>query len=89
MAKPATTAAKPYFVYIVRCSDDTYYTGIARNVEQRIVQHNTSSKAAKYTRARRPVTLLGTKQVANRSQALQLEAYIKKQPKHKKIDSLA
>ncbi len=89
MAKPATTAAKPYFVYIVRCADNTLYTGITVDVQARIREHNSSPNGAKYTRARRPVELLGAKQVVNRSQALKLEAYIKKQPRLKKIELLA
>ena len=46
-----------YFVYIIRCSDDTLYTGFTTDIERRINEHNNSNKGAKYTRARRPVKL--------------------------------
>ena len=47
---------RPYCVYILRCSDDTFYTGIALDVDKRLIEHNSSPKGAKYTHARRPVT---------------------------------
>jgi len=40
---------------MLRCSDDTLYTGITTNLKRREVEHNTSDKGAKYTRIRRPV----------------------------------
>ena len=45
-----------YYVYIVKCSDETLYTGIATELERRVEEHNGSDKGAKYTRVRRPVT---------------------------------
>ena len=65
-----------YWVYILRCSDHTLYTGSTPRLERRIKEHN-EGKGAKYTRGRRPVSLLQAWQVENRSQALQLEAFIK------------
>jgi putative endonuclease len=47
----------PWHVYIARCKDDTLYTGIAIDVDERIHEHNVTSKC-RYTRARKPVTLL-------------------------------
>ena len=47
-----------YYVYIVKCSDETLYTGIATELDRRIEEHNGSDKGAKYTRVRRPVTLV-------------------------------
>ncbi len=64
-------------VYIVRCADDTLYTGIARDVESRLAQHN-SGKAAKYTRSRLPVELVYREDAADRSAALKREHTIKK-----------
>lgn len=46
-----------YYVYILRCSDNTYYTGCTNNLDRRINQHNNSKKGAKYTKLRRPVEL--------------------------------
>lgn len=66
-----------YYVYIVRCADGTFYTGITTDIERRIYEHNTSEKGAKYTRARRPVTLVYTKAYTNRSDAAKEEARVK------------
>lgn len=74
-----------YFVYIVACSDATLYTGIAKNVAQRIEEHNTSPKGAKYTRARRPVTLVHIEEFSDRSSASKREYEIKKMPRQKKL----
>ena len=46
-----------WHLYVIRCSDDTLYTGITTDVKRRIKEHNYSRKAAKYTRIRRPVQL--------------------------------
>lgn len=58
-----------YTVYLLRCSDGTFYVGIARDVAKRLVEHNTSTKGAKYTKARRPVELVYTERAPNRSAA--------------------
>ena len=68
-----------WFVYIVRCSDNSLYTGIAMDVERRIDEHNNDNKTgAKYTRARRPVKLVYFEEVASRSEAASRESVIKK-----------
>lgn len=74
MAKTANS----WQVYIVRCADTTLYTGIARDVERRIDEHNHSHLAARYTRARRPVVLVYSESCDSRSQALRREIAIKK-----------
>ena len=67
-----------YYVYIVRCADDTLYTGIATELERRIKEHNSSDKGAKYTRTRRPVSLVYSEEYADRSTASKREYEIKK-----------
>jgi putative endonuclease len=67
-----------YYVYIVECIDKTLYTGIAVELERRIEEHNTSSKGAKYTRARRPVKLVYSEKHKDRSSASKREYEIKK-----------
>jgi len=74
-----------YFVYIVECSDKTLYTGIARDVDRRIDEHNFSDKGAKYTKARRPVKLLYTEELDNRSVASKREYAIKKLSRDEKL----
>ncbi len=68
----------PWYVYIVRCSDDTFYTGIAKDIEQRIAQHNDGNRGARYTRSRRPVELVYQETAANRSAAQQREYQIRR-----------
>jgi len=68
-----------YTVYIVRCADGTLYTGIATDVARRITEHNHSNKGAKYTRTRRPVTLVHSEIFDDRSAASKREYQIKKQ----------
>ncbi len=58
-----------YTVYLLRCSDGTFYAGIARDVAKRLLEHNESPKGAKYTKARRPVELVYTEAAPNRSAA--------------------
>lgn len=67
-----------YFVYMVQCADETFYTGIATELERRIEEHNSSDKGAKYTRARRPVSLVYSEVHPDRSSASKREYEIKK-----------
>ena len=67
----------PYFIYILKCNDDTLYTGITTDVKRRLSEHNSSQKGAKYTKARRPVTLVYTEELADRSSACKREYAIK------------
>jgi len=64
-------------VYIVRCADSSLYTGIAKNVEERINLHN-AGRGAKYTRSRRPVELVYSEAVPSRATALRRELAIKR-----------
>lgn len=67
---------KQWNVYIVRCSDDSFYTGITTDLKERIERHN-SGDGAKYTRSRRPVSLIYEKKVASKSEAKRKEIEIK------------
>lgn len=76
---------KSFFVYIVKCSDNSYYTGIATNLEKRIKEHNGLLKGgAKYTRGKGPVVLKHFEKFETRSQALKREAEIKKMERAEK-----
>ena len=66
-----------WFVYILRCSDNTLYTGVARDPQKRLQQHNHGNKGAKYTRARRPVELVYQESAKDRSAAQQREYRIR------------
>ena len=74
-----------WYVYIVRCSDNTLYTGIATDLERRIHEHNNSPKGSKYTRARRPVELVYSEIMHNRSQASRRENLIKQLTNREKL----
>ena len=67
-----------WFVYILRCSDNSLYTGVTTDCERRLHEHNHSPRGAKFTRARRPVTLVYHETVADRSSAQCREAQIKR-----------
>lgn len=71
------------YVYMLRCSDDSLYTGWCRNLDQRLKTHN-SGKGAKYTRSRLPVRLVFFEEIDDKSQALKEEIRIKKLSKKKK-----
>ena len=73
-----------WYVYIVRCNDGTLYTGITKNLDKRIDEHNSGNGGAKYTRFRRPVTLVYTEQVESRSDAAKREYQLKRMPLMKK-----
>jgi len=67
-----------YFVYILKCSDGTYYIGIAQNVEKRLKAHNGMTKGgAKYTSGRRPVELLYKEKFDSKGEALKREYQLK------------
>ncbi|MCK5784604.1 MAG: GIY-YIG nuclease family protein [Desulfobacterales bacterium] len=74
---------RQWVVYLVRCSDKSLYCGITSNLKNRLAAHN-SGKGAKYTRSRRPVTLVGTSSEMTRSDALKLEYRVKQVPSSKK-----
>ena len=67
-----------WYVYLLRCADNTLYTGITTDLERRIKEHNESPEGAKYTRARRPVSLVYSESFSDRSTASAREASLKK-----------
>ncbi len=73
-----------YYVYILRCSDGTLYTGISSDPGRRLMEHN-SGRGAKYTRSRRPCSLIYEEIAINRSAALKREYAIKQLSREKKL----
>ena len=65
------------YVYILQCSDNSYYTGWTTNLEHRLKAHN-SKKGAKYTRSRLPVRLVYYEEFASKQEAMKRECAIKK-----------
>jgi putative endonuclease len=67
---------------MVRCADNSLYTGIARSLQKRLQEHNACDRSgAKYTRSRRPVRLVYHEVCESRSQAARREAVIKSMSK--------
>ena len=82
--------AKQYFVYLLRCNDGTLYTGYTTDLDARIRAHNGEGKGgAKYTRARRPVTLAYYEEYTEKSTALRRECEIKRLSKAEKEKMIA
>jgi predicted GIY-YIG superfamily endonuclease len=73
------------FVYILRCADNSLYTGIAKDLERRLAQH-LAGRASRYTRARLPVVLVWRLEVESWSAALREERRIKSLPRTRKED---
>lgn len=79
---------KKYYLYILECSDLTFYTGITTNLSRRVAEHNFSDLGAKYTRGRRPVKLIYSQGFTDRSIASKEEFRIKKLSKIRKIETV-
>ena len=75
-----------WYIYILHCADNTLYTGITTDLDRRLVEHNSSTtKAAKYTRARQPVRIAYWESASDRSHASRREREIKRMPKSSKM----
>ncbi|CAL2105665.1 putative endonuclease [Tenacibaculum sp. 190524A02b] len=75
---------KKYIVYILECSDNSYYTGITSNLEKRILEHTEGLKKGSYTFYRRPVKLVFYCEFTDVNWAIEKEKQIKKWSKAKK-----
>ena len=71
------------YTYIVRCADDTFYTGWTNDLENRMQAHN-AGRGAKYTRPRRPVTLIYYEEYSSREEAMSREYAIKRLTRRQK-----
>jgi putative endonuclease len=73
-----------WMVYIMKCVDNTLYTGITTDIDRRLDEHNNSKKAAVYTKCRRPITLHYLEGPMTKSEALKREIKIKNTTKQQK-----
>ncbi|MBX0287024.1 GIY-YIG nuclease family protein [Haloarcula salinisoli] len=71
-----TTRSPDHYAYVVRCSDDTFYTGYTTDVERRVREHD-ADEGAKYTRGRTPVELVHVERFDSKSAAMSREYEIK------------
>ncbi len=76
-------AESSWFVYILKCSDNSYYTGIAQDVKERLDRHETG-RGAEYTKVRLPVELVYAEKVKSQSEALIREKWLKRQTRRVK-----
>jgi len=75
---------KRYYVYILKCSDTTYYTGVTSDIEKRFTEHKTGKYKGSYTYFRRPVELIYYAEFKDIDKAIATEKQIKKWSKVKK-----
>lgn len=73
-----------WFVYILRCADGSLYTGVAKDLEKRMQEHN-DGKGAKYTRGRTPVALVYQERCKDQSRAVKRELGIKRMRRVEKL----
>lgn len=77
-----------WYVYLLRCADGTLYAGCTTDPRRRLQQHN-AGRGAKYTRARRPVSLVHVEQAEDHGQALRREAALKRLSRKEKLALIA
>ncbi|MEW6712507.1 MAG: GIY-YIG nuclease family protein [Candidatus Riflebacteria bacterium] len=75
---------KQWVVYLLRCSDNSLYTGITNDLAQRLAAHNAGT-GARYTRGRRPVEVIFWEEAADKSEASSREYWIKKLSREEKL----
>jgi putative endonuclease len=73
-----------WFVYMLRCADNSLYTGVTTDVERRVVEHNAKKSVTKYTRVRQPVSVAYQEKAESRSEACKRESQLKKLTKKDK-----
>ena len=73
-----------FYVYVLRCSDATLYTGWTGDIQRRLRQHNAGC-GSKYTRVRQPVALIYWEECSDKSAALKREAAIKRMSRRQKL----
>jgi putative endonuclease len=78
------TQNNTWYVYFLRCNDNSLYTGITTDLKRRLHQHNNTKLGAKYTRARRPVVLVYSESAKDKSIASKREYQLRTLTKNKK-----
>jgi len=74
-----------WFIYIVRCADDSLYTGVTTDLQRRLAEHNGTRKAARYTLVRQPVDLVYSESASCRATACKREWQIKQLSRKQKL----
>ncbi len=74
-----------WWMYVVECSDGTLYTGVTKDIDRRVHEHNNTKRGAKYTRSRRPVTVVYRKPYSDWSEVLREEYKFKNLTRREKL----
>jgi len=85
---PAPAAEAPWSLYILRCRDESFYTGVTTDIDRRFHEHE-AGRASRFTRTRRPVVLVYQETCGSRSQALSRECAVKSMGRKGKEDLVA
>lgn len=86
MGKVDSKSVVRWWVYLIRCGNDSLYTGIATDVARRFEEHESQGpKGAKYTRGKLPLELVYQKEIGNRSEACKEELRIKALTRKQKL----
>ena len=75
---------KQFYVYILKCSDDSYYTGITNNLDRRLQEHNSDKKLYSYTFSRRPTQIVWFEKFTTPDEAIAKEKQLKGWSRKKK-----
>lgn len=86
--EPSEQTSPGWWVYVLRCCDDSLYVGVTTDRERRLHEHNHTARGARYTRARRPVQLVRSWPFEGRSEAQQAEAAFRKLSRRQKLRRL-
>lgn len=73
-----------YYLYILRCSDNSLYCGIAKDIDKRLKEHQSGKKGSKYLRSKKPFKLVYSEKYKDKKTAMQREFEVKSWPKSKK-----
>ena len=76
-----------WYVYILLCADNSFYTGYSDDIEKRFLSHQTG-KGSKYTRSHKPVKIIYSEECVSKSAALKREMEIKSWTRQQKIENL-
>ncbi|MEW8014593.1 MAG: GIY-YIG nuclease family protein [Candidatus Sedimenticola endophacoides] len=77
--------ALTWHLYILRCCDGSLYTGIARDLQRRLHEHNHGARGARYTRSRRPVCLAYSERFESHGEALRREHQVKRMRREQEL----
>jgi len=74
-----------WYLYVLLCNDNTFYTGVTTDLNRRLTEHNNSTRGAKYTRSRRPVKIVYYETYGSQSAAQKAECAFKKLTRKEKV----